>query len=65
MTQPTPPQCVSCGADRQLELIGPQAYEGYGCPAHLHGLRGQLTDELADLTWLQETRAQRLHDRHL
>jgi hypothetical protein len=58
-------RCVSCGSFRQVELIGDHPDDGYGCPAHLRGLRGRLGNVLDNLTWLQETRQQRLLDRHL
>ncbi|MFJ6438557.1 hypothetical protein [Streptomyces sp. NPDC091416] len=59
-------RCVTCGSQRDIESVG--GYEGtevWACPTHRQGLSGEPTDELDDLTWLQETRPQRILDRQL
>lgn len=60
------PRCVTCGTAENVRLIaGPTTGDACGCSAHLQGLRGRLDDELDDLTWLQETRPQRMESRNL
>lgn len=54
-------RCITCGTERSLEPVGGT----YGCPAHIRGLRGRADDILADLAWLQATRAVRMRARIL
>lgn len=58
--------CVTCGSQRRVKSAGGrEGADVWACPAHLQGLRGQPADLLDDLTWLQETRLQRMLDRRL
>lgn len=54
--------CVTCGSGSVTRAGGSDGYEIWACADHRQGLLGNPSDVLDDLTWLQETRPQRMRD---